>query len=284
MTVIGVLPEAIEALRDQSWRRDAVSRIEDRSAAEAFFEEVGFCNALTDRRHAGPSLYIAVCGRRDAHLPRNVQKDPEYRLTWTIKDEVLRRGRVYYAKLARARTTFVAPRLIPHFKVIWGVPRNREASTLSAAARSVLTVLRREWEMGTRDLREASGVSNRQQFNKAIDELQKTVKVIPSEVVYEPGFTYIWSLAEARFPSELRKRVSREVALREIARAYLAGAGMTMAGELARATGLSRVDAGLGNWALVDEGFATRCGPGVYCLTELASVAKTARKKGAGAS
>lgn len=272
MAVIGELPEAIEALRDQSWRRDAVSRIEDRAAAESFIEEVGFCNALTDRRHAGPSLYIAVCGRRDAHLPRNVQKDPECRLAWTIKDEVIRRGRVYYAKLARARTTFVAPRLIPYFNSIWGVPRKREATTLSEAARSVLAVLRREWEMGTRDLREASGVSTRQQFNKAIDDLQKTFKIIPSEVVYEPTFTYIWSLTEARFPTELREKVKREVALREIARAYLAGAKLTLSGELARATGLSRVDAGLGNWALVDEGFAKRCRPGVYCLTELSTL------------
>ena len=130
--------------------------------------------------------------------------------------------------------------------------------------------------MGTRDLREASGVSNRQQFNKAIDDLQKTFKIIPSEVVYEPTFTYIWSLAEARFPGELRQKVSREVALREIARAYLAGAKLTLSGELARATGLSRVDAGLGNWALVDEGYAKRYGPGIYCLTELSMLVEEA--------
>lgn len=282
MATILSLPEPIEALRDQAWRRDAESRIEDRSAAESFIEEVGFCNALTDRRHPGPSLYIAVCGRRDAHLPRNVQKDPECRLAWTIKDEVIRRGKIYYAKLARARTTFVAPRLICHFNAIWGVPKDREASVLSDGARAVLRVLRREWEMGTRDLREASGIVSRPQFNKAIDELQKTFKVIPSEVIYEPGFTYVWSLAEGRFPVDLKKRVSREVALREIARAYLAGAGLTLAGELARATGLSRVDAGLGNWALVDEGFATRCAPGVYCLAELASLSETALRKAAG--
>jgi len=60
--------------------------------------------------------------------------------------------------------------------------------------------------------------------------------------------------------------VNREEALREIARAYLAGAGMTLRGELARVTGLSKPDAGLGNWALVDEGFATRLAPGVYRL------------------
>ena len=270
-----VLPESIETLRDRAWRREAESRIEDRTAAESFIEEVGFCSALTDRRQSGPSLYIAVCGRRDAQLPRNVQKDPECRLAWTIKDEVIRRGRIYYAKLVRARTTFIAPRLISHFNAIWGVPRDREAVVLSDGARSVLKVLRREWEMGTRDLREASGISSRPQFNKAIDELQKALKVIPSEVVYEPGFTYIWSLSEGRFPNELRRRVSREVALREIARAYLAGAKLTLAGELARATGFSRADAGLGNWALVDEGFAVRCAPGVYCLAELAPLAET---------
>lgn len=282
MATIMSLPESIETLRDQAWRRDSEHRIEDRSAAESFIEEVGFCNALTDRRHPGPSLFIAVCGRRDAHLPRNVQKDPECKLAWTIKDEVIRRGKIYYAKLARARTTFVAPRLISHFNAVWGVPKDREASVLSDGARAVIRVLRREWEMGTRDLREASGITSRPHFSKAIDELQKTFKVIPSEVVYEPGFTYIWSLAEGRFPNELKKRVSREVALREIARAYLAGAGLTVAGELARATGLSRVDAGLGNWALVDEGFAKRCAPGVYCLTELAPLAETALRKAAG--
>jgi hypothetical protein len=56
---------------------------------------VGFANTLTDTRRAGPSLYIAVCGRRDVSLPRNVQKDEETGLAWHLKDEVMRRGRVY---------------------------------------------------------------------------------------------------------------------------------------------------------------------------------------------
>ena len=41
---------------------------------------------------------------------------------------------------------------------------------------------------------------------------------------------------------------------------------MTIPGELARVTGLSRPEAGLGNHALVSEGYATRLGPGVYRL------------------
>ena len=65
------------------------------------------------RRRPGPSLYVAVCGRRDAVMPRNVQKDGEASLTWNLKDEILRRGKMYYAKLVRGRATFIAPRMIP---------------------------------------------------------------------------------------------------------------------------------------------------------------------------
>jgi hypothetical protein len=41
---------------------------------------------------------------------------------------------------------------------------------------------------------------------------------------------------------------------------------MTIPGELARVTGLSRPDAGLGNRALVAEGVATMLAPGLYRL------------------
>jgi hypothetical protein len=140
---------------------------------------------------------------------------------------------------------------------------------LSDDARKVLKTLRREWEMGSRDLRKASGIDKRSQFNRAIDDLQKTLKVIPIDVIYQPTFTYIWALTEIRFQDELRVSVGREEGLKEIARAYLSGAGMTLSGELARVTGLSRPDAGLANWALVDDGLAVRLAPGVYCWGEL---------------
>ncbi|HKP86903.1 MAG TPA: hypothetical protein VJZ26_12450 [Blastocatellia bacterium] len=262
------IPEEIEAYRDYTWRRMPELRVESAVGAEKLVESLGFCAAMTDARRDGPSLYIAVCGRRDAHTPRNVQKDPECSLAWVTKDEVMRRGRVYYAKLAKNRSTFIARRLVPHFNAIWGVPRRREADTLSEDARAVLKVLRGEWEMATKDLRQDSGVADRARFTRAIDELQKSMKVIPGEVLYEPWFTYIWMLAEGRYAEELSVKVKREVALREIARAFLDGAGMTLRGELARVTGLSRTDAGAGNQALVKEGYAERIAVGVYRLID----------------
>jgi hypothetical protein len=64
------------------------------------------------------------------------------------------------------------------------------------------------------------------------------------------------------------QRVDRDVALREIARAFIGSAGQTIPGELARVAGLSRPEAGRGNRALVAEGYATMSAPGFY---ELAS-------------
>ena len=264
-----MLPEEIEVHRDRMWRRDPENRVDDVYTAERFIEDVGFCETLTDSRRPGPSLYVAVCGRRDAHMPRNVQKDPESRLAWTLKDEVMRRGRCFYGKVLRGRATFIAPRLIPFFNALWGIPRRMEKTCLSPDAQAILKVMRREWEMGTRDLREASGINERARFDKALTQLQKALKVIPSEVLYEPTFTYIWSVPEARFADQLQQTVDRELAVKEIARSYLAGAGMTIRGELARVTGLRSPEAGLGNWALVDEGFARRLGPGIYRLSQL---------------
>jgi len=261
------IPADIEDHRDQSWCRESTRQIETAFDAERFIERIGFAACLTDATRPGPSLYVAVCGRRDAVMPRNVQTDPEASLTWQLKDELVRRGKVYYAKLANGKTMFLAPRMIPCFHAVWGVRRAEEPKRLSRNARKILHALRKEWEMGTKDLRDDSGVKDRTASTKGLDELQAAMIVVPSEVYYQPKFTYIWTLGVGRFPDPLRQRIGREVALREIARCFLASAQMTIPGELARVTGLSRPEAGRGNRALVAEGYATMLAPGTYQLT-----------------
>ena len=265
------LPPDVEEYRDERWRRDATRAIHTVLDAERFIEQAGFAACLSDSRKPGPSLYVAVCGRRDAVLPRHVQKDPETSHTWTLKDQLVRRGKVYYAKLAGGRTMFVATRMIPHFHAIWGVRPSQERRRLSRHARAILKVLRQEWEMASSDLRDESRIADRTAFTRAMDELQAAMIVVPSEAVYLPKFTYLWTLGVGRFPDALLQRVSRDAALREIARCFLSGAGMTTRGELSRVTGLSRPDAGRGNRALVAEGFATMSAPGDYRLARFDS-------------
>ena len=158
---------------------------------------------------------------------------------------------------SRGKTMFLAPRMIPYFHAIWGMRARTRRRRLSKHARAILKVLRKEWELATSDLRDEAGVKDRATFTKAMDELQAAMIVVPSAAVYEPKFTYIWELAVGRFPDALVRRVKRDVAVKEIARCFLAGAGMTIPGELARVTGLSRAEAGRGNLALVAEGYAT---------------------------
>ena len=263
------LPEEIEKYRDKKWRREEILKIDSPEEVEQLVEDLGFLYTMTDIRADLPSVYIAVCGRRDAHMPKNVQKDIESSLAWTLKDEVMRRGEVYYSKLAKGRAMFVAPRLISYFKAIYGIPKSKEKTELTDYAKSVLKVLREEWESSTSDLREDTGIKERKHLTKAIEDLQKCMKVIPYEVLYKPKFTYLWTLAEERFPDELNKRISREKAVKELAKIFLEMKGMTFRGELSKTIGIPRKEAGLANHKLVDEGFAERIETGVYKLQNL---------------
>jgi hypothetical protein len=120
--------------------------------------------------------------------------------------------------------------------------------------------------MATSDLRSECGFKDKKDLTRAIDELQKRMKIVPQEVVYVPKFTYIWTPSEARFPKEMVTKMSREDAVRELARCYLKMCGMTLLGELSGKFGFYRWESGKANHQLVDEGFAERLGTGVYKL------------------
>jgi hypothetical protein len=84
------LPEQIELHRDRMWRRDEDLRIESAFDAERFIEDVGFANKRSEIRSQRSGFGVSVLA---AFLPPR-QKDEETRLTWYLKDEVMRRGRV----------------------------------------------------------------------------------------------------------------------------------------------------------------------------------------------
>lgn len=263
------IPETIQKYRDKKWRREETVKVGTAAQAEAFIEDIGFCLTLTDSRTSLPSIYVAVCGRRDVHTPANVQKDEETSRAWVLKDEVIERGRVYYSKLVKGRAMFIAPRLIPYFNALHGIPIRLEKITLTLDAQTILNTLRKEWESSTGDLKEETKITDRKRLTKGLEELQKSLKVIPYQVIYKPKFTYLWTLSEARFPDQLAKKVTREEAIKELAKVFLKMCGMTLRGELAKAIGVPAKQAGYANHQLVDEGFAERVEDGVYRLKKL---------------
>lgn len=273
--IVMEIPEEIEIYRDKKWRREEILKVDTAAKVEDMVGDLGFCFALTDSRTPLPSVYIGVCGRRDVHAPKNVQKDMEMSLAWTLKDEVMQRGKVYYGKLIKGKAMFVAPRLIPYFNAIHGVPKSLENVTLTHDAQTILNTLREEWESSTSDLKDETNIHDRKRLTKGLDELQKTLKVIPYEVLYKPKFTYLWTLAEARFMDELSSKIPREDAIKELAKVFLKMCGMTQRGELAKVIGVPAKQAGFANHQLVGEGFAERIEDGVYMLKELHSELKS---------
>ena len=201
MARVEVFPDA-EEFRDTRWGREGTQQGRELVRRRAL-RRARRLRRVHDRLAAsGAVAYVAVCGRRDAVMPRNVQKDPEASHTWLLKDEVVRHGKVYYGKLAGARAMFIAPRMVRYFHAIWGVRRVEEPKCLSRNAQAILRVLRREWEIATSDLRDDSGIKDRATFTRALDELQAAMLVVPAEVYYQPTFTYIWTLCCVRETGE----------------------------------------------------------------------------------
>src|SRR6476660_3475981 len=125
MPLIKTLPEEIEQYRDRKWRREDALRVDSAEDVEQMVEELGFCLGLTDARTNLPSVFTAVSGRRDAFLPNNVQEDPQATRVWVLTAGLIARGRVYYGKLTKGKSWFIAPRLVPAFHPIWGIPKQR---------------------------------------------------------------------------------------------------------------------------------------------------------------
>jgi hypothetical protein len=124
--------------------------------------------------------------------------------------------------------------------------------------------------MATADLREECGFKDKKILTNAMDELQRRMKVVPQEARYVPKFTYIWTLAEARFPEEMKIKMPRDEAVRELAHAFLLAYGLTHLGELSGKFGFYRWESGKANHQLVDEGLAERLATGVYKVANLA--------------
>jgi hypothetical protein len=104
-----------------------------------------------------------------------------------------------------------------------------KASPLSADtldAKAILDALYRKRPQDTFELKLNTSLARpkqRRAFDAAMAEVQRQLLVSMREVRYEPAFTYVWDLVEARFPAPVaaaRRRPVRDAA-RAVAERYL---------------------------------------------------------------
>lgn len=221
--------EQLEQLRDRTLRRLPGLCVQGPTRALRFINEVGLASLFATRGLNLPSLWVAVCGRRDPQFPHHSHHDPEVGLAWSLKDRLPAQGKVFYAKLIRRRPTFVAWDLFPDVYRLFGPQggyvRQYRSGLLSPAAKAILDALHRKRPQDTFELKLATNLarpSQRRVFDAAMAEVQERLYVAMREVRYDP-FTYVWDLVEARHPMPValaRKRRPRAAA-RHVAHRYL---------------------------------------------------------------
>jgi hypothetical protein len=243
----------LEAQRDRRFRRLPRLRVHNERTALQFVDDVGFCLVFTNRTQQLPCLWAAVCGRRDPAFPEHSHYDPEWVLTWNLKDLLPAKRRVYYGKLILGKPSMVALAHFPAFYAVHGPAHDEqyrydyEDGLLSRAAKRIMDVLVEGHPQTTKELKRRTRLDaskSRPLFDQAIAELQRKLYITMVEARYEPTFTYVWDLLEAWLPEPVAhgRTLPRHEAVYRLTKQYLSVVYYASMTQIERVVGVPRVE------------------------------------------
>jgi hypothetical protein len=243
----------LEAQRDRRFRRLPRLRVHNERTALQFVDDVGFCLVFTNRTQQLPCLWVAVCGRRDPVFPEHSHHDPEWVLTWNLKDLLPAKRRVYYGKLILGKPSMVALAHFPAFYAVHGPAHDEqyrydyEDGLLSRAAKQIMEALVERHPQTTKELKRHTRLDaskSRPLFDQAIAELQRKLYITMVEARYEPTFTYVWDLLEAWLPEPVDhgRMLPRHEAVYRLTRQYLSMVYYASMTQIERVVGVPRVE------------------------------------------
>ncbi|MBP1774107.1 MAG: hypothetical protein H6Q86_113 [candidate division NC10 bacterium] len=233
--------QAVEAWRDRSFRRLPALKVRGERSALQFVNAVGFCFTLSHFGLPVPSLYVAVCGRRNPRWPRRTHHDAEIGLTWNLKDSLPAKRLAHYGKLVKGKPTLVSLDLFPAFCALIREGKGSgdyildyRQGRMTRAAVLVLETLHERGALATPDLRKAvamHGAERTAEFDRAMAELQRGLWIAKVEEVYDPDFYYRWDLLDNWLPEPLAAShdLGRAAAVRLLLVDYLCSAGAAQA-------------------------------------------------------
>lgn len=269
MKVSSVLTrEALERLRDKTFRRIPRLRVRGERSALAFIDEVGFCSTFHRLREPLPCLWVAVCGRRHPSFPKHTHSDPYVGLTWLLKDLLPAKKRVYYGKLLNGRPTLVSLSCFPaFFRLIRGEKGSGDylsdyrAGRLTRTARAVMDALLDKGPQYTPELRASCRLKAPEQtreFERAIAELQRGLWIVKTEERYEPSFSYRWDLPDHWLEEEVAaaRKLERTEAAYRVIKKYIETVHCSREENIARLFDLPAVEVKAGLGRLFSEGHA----------------------------
>lgn len=201
--------QALSEYRKQTFRLAPGTHLASMDEAVDYINQRGMIFFWPYKGIEFPSLWSAVAGNRpvaDAH------DDPGH-VSWGWKDTLLGKKRVYYGRVLKKRNSFISLETLPYFYALspnYGSPEedymiDYEAGKLTAEARAVYEALLDNGPLDTVALRKAARLTSRTSdtsFNRAMEELQVTLRVLPTGVAEAGAWNYafIYDLLPRHYP------------------------------------------------------------------------------------
>ena len=236
--------------RARTFRTGPGLRITGLDEAVNFINERGFTMFWPVKNVLAPSLWAAAAGDR----PVPEEHDDPGHVTWGWKDGLLGKKRVFYARILRHRNTFISLAMLPNFYALspnYGEPTedyliDYDAGTLTAEAKNVYEAILQNGPLDTIALRKAARLSSKTSdgpFNKALEVLQHTMRILPVGVA-EAGawkYAFIYDIVARHFPEIIEQAhpIGEWDARRALIRTYLGAVGAARPVEVARMFGWS---------------------------------------------
>jgi hypothetical protein len=215
----------IEQFREVTFRTKPDFRVKSPSQALDFVNERGFIFFWPITKVLFPSLWAAVAGNRP--VPDN-HDDPGH-ITWGWKDDFLDKKVWYYGRVLKHRNSIISLRDLPYFYALspnFGDPEadlqeDYLQGNIPLEVKLVFQALVENGPLDTLSLRKASrltAVSAQSTFDRAIDILQRQLRILPVGISQAGAWKYafIYDLTHRYYPDlSERSRVIPESTARE---------------------------------------------------------------------
>jgi len=173
-----------------------------------FVNKHGCVTLFPIRGVAFPSLYRAVAGKN---------RDEKFDRAWNWADHMAQEKKIHYGKLVKNQVTLISLELFPSFY------RLHRRNKLGGTPKKILDYLKQHGPTPTTNLRKGlnlTGRESKQEFTKAIDQLQSAFAIAIVDREESPKMMYTWDLLERWMPKDLLRKaenLSEETAREKIA-------------------------------------------------------------------
>ena len=228
--------EDLQAYRGETYRLNPDRRVADINQAVEFVNQRGFVFFWPIKDVLLPSLWVSVAG--DRPVPNN-HDDPGH-VTWGWKDSLLGKKRWFYGKVLRKKATIIALDTLPYFYALtqnYGSPEEDhliqyQQGLLSAEAKTIYDVILNEGPLDTITLRKQARLTSSDstsRFNRALEELQADLKLMPVGVAQAGAWRYafIYDIVARHHPEiiDQTRFISDEQARRQLLQRYFQSIG-----------------------------------------------------------